>query len=47
MSNTDFIKLPVDIEKVSYLNIEDLIPSSEPEVPESTAEIPANSFLKF
>ena len=38
---------PVDIEKVSYLNIEDLIPSSEPEVPESTAEIPANSFLKF
>ena len=38
---------PADIEKVSYLNIADLIPSSEPETPESTAEISANSFLKF
>lgn len=38
---------PADIEKVSYPNIADLIPSSEPETPESTAEISANSFLKF
>lgn len=38
---------PADFEKVPYLDMVDLIPDSEPEAPENTAEISANSFLKF
>lgn len=38
---------PADIEKVPYLDMAALFPDSEAEAPENTAEIPANSFLKF